>query len=190
MVTATVDTRRWTREEYERLAESGFFHPEERLELVDGAIYEMSPQSGFHATGVRAVDMALRPIFTAGYDIRCQFPLALGPDSEPEPDVAVVPGSWTDYTNSHPTSAVLVVEVAESSLLHDRKRKIPLYARAGIPEAWILNLVNWRLEVYRHPEHGIYASRVVLHDGNSVSPLARPEASIPVASLLPLRKQA
>ena len=93
MATATIDTRRWTREEYERLVEQGFFHPEERLELVEGVIYEMTPQSSYHATGIRATQRALEPIFTEGYDIRPQLPLALGDDSEPEPDVAVVPGT-------------------------------------------------------------------------------------------------
>jgi Uma2 family endonuclease len=185
MVTATVDLRHWTREEYERLVEEGFFHPEERIELVEGAIYEMTPQSSYHATGVRAIDMALRSVFPQGHDIRCQLPLALGTDSEPEPDIAVVTGSWKDYSRSHPASAVLIVEVADSSLLHDRKRKTRLYAREGIAEYWILNLVEGCLEVYRIPQDGAYTSRAILRAGESVSPLARPDASIPVSDLLP-----
>lgn len=187
MATAAVETRRWTREEYERLVEQGFFHPDERIELVEGAIYEMPPQTSFHALGVRAVDMALRPIFTEGYDVRSQLPLALGLQSEPEPDVSVVQGSWEDYADSHPTSAVLVVEVADSSLLHDRKRKAGLYARAGIQEYWILNTVKRCLEVFRNPLDGVYKVRLVLRESDSVSPLARPEATIPVGSLLPRR---
>jgi Uma2 family endonuclease len=187
MAIATIDTRRWTREEYERLVEQGFFHPEERLELVEGIIYEMTPQSSFHATGIRAAARALESIFTEGYDVRSQLPLALGDDSEPEPDVAVVPGALQDYSHSHPTSAVLIVEIADSSLLHDRKRKTRLYARAGIPEYWIDNLVDWCLEVYRDPRDGAYTSRTILREGDSVSPLSRPEASIPVASLFPRR---
>jgi Uma2 family endonuclease len=187
MATATIETRRWTREEYERLVEQGFFHPEERIELVDGDIYEMTPQTSLHTTGVRAADMALRPIFAEGYDIRCQFPLALGLDSEPEPDIAVVPGTWENYVDSHPTSAVLIVEIADSSLLYDRKRKVPLYARAGIPEYWLVNLVKRCLEVFRNPQDGAYTVHRVLHDGDSIAPLARPEAAIPVASLLPRR---
>lgn len=187
MATASVDTRRWTREEYERLVEQGFFDPEERIELVDGAIYEMTPQTSFHAAGIRATDSALRPVFTEGYDIRSQLPLALGLDSEPEPDVAVVPGKWEDYIRSHPTSAVLIVEVADSSLLHDHKRKTGLYARAGIPEYWILNLVKRCLEVFRNPHDGAYTVHLILHDGDSVSPLARSEAAIAVGSLLPIK---
>jgi Uma2 family endonuclease len=185
MATAALDTRRLTREEYERLVEEGYFQPGERLELVDGVLYEMSPQNSFHVFGIRAADKALQPIFTEGYDIRTQMPLALGHDSEPEPDIAVVPGSFTDYIHAHPTTAVLIVEVADSSLYHDRKRKASLYARTGIPEYWILNLVKGCLQVYRHPKDGVYTTRFVRRAGDTVSPLARPGASIPVAKLLP-----
>jgi Uma2 family endonuclease len=185
MVTATVDNRRFTREEYERLVEQGYFHPEERIELVDGGLYEMTPQSSFHSTGVLLTQSALQPLFKEGFQIRIQMPLALGFDSEPEPDLAVVPGGLRDYVYAHPTTAILIVEVADSSLIHDRKRKASLYARSGIPEYWILNLVRWCLEVYRESKEGVYTSRTVLREGDSVSPLSRPEVSIPVASLLP-----
>jgi Uma2 family endonuclease len=185
MATTTVDNRRFTREEYERLVEEGYFHPEERIELVDGLLYEKTPQSSFHATGVRGSQEALRTVFSEGYDVRSQFPLALGFDSEPEPDVAVVPGSLRDYVYAHPTTAILIVEVADSSLIYDRKRKASLYARSGIPEYWILNLVRWCLEVYREPKDGVYTSLTVLRGEDSVSSLSRPEVSIPVASLFP-----
>jgi Uma2 family endonuclease len=187
MATATIDTRRFTREEYERLVEQGFFHPEEKLELVEGIIYEMTPQSSIHATGVRAATRTLESVFSEGFDVRPQLPFASGDDSEPEPDVVVVAGAWQDFSHAHPAKAVLIVEVAESSLFHDRKRKSRLYARAGIPEYWILNLVDWCLEVYREPKSGEYASRTTLREGDSVSPLARPETSVPVADLFPRR---
>jgi len=189
MTTTVTDVRPrfWTREEYQRLAEQGFFHPEERLELIAGVIYKKARQSPIHAAGIQATDYALRRVFADGFDIRSQFPLALGQDSEPEPDIAVVPGKWEDYIHSHPTSAVLIVEVADSSLLHDRKRKASLYARAEIQEYWILNAVKRCLEVFRNPRDGAYTVRPVLRDGDSVSPLARPKADIPVASLLPRR---
>jgi Uma2 family endonuclease len=184
MATAAVETRRWTREEYERLVEQGFFGPEERSELVEGAIYEMPPQSNSHALGLSLTHLALQRLYPVGYYIRIQMPLALGLDSEPEPDLAVVPGHPRDWRDGHPSSAELIVEVADRSLLHDRKRKAGLYARAEIPEYWILNLVNRCLEVYRRPLAGAYASRAVLRDDDSISPLARPEASIAVADLL------
>jgi Uma2 family endonuclease len=185
MATATVDIRHWTREEYERLVEQGFFHPEERIELVDGVIFELTPQSSFHTTGVRLTHVALALLYSEGFDIRSQMPLALGLDSEPEPDLAVVIGGPLDYRDAHPSTAVLVVEVADSSLLHDRKRKTDLYARAEIPEYWLMNLVQWCLEIYRDPKNGVYTSRTVLRAEDSVAPLSRPEAMIPVASLLP-----
>ncbi len=186
MAAATAEkTRRWTREEYERLVEQGFFD-EERLELVDGVILEMSPQSGRHATGVLQVQSALSPLFLEGFHIRIQMPLALSFDSEPEPDLAVVPGKPLDNPDAHPTTAILVVEVADSSLLGDRK-KAGLYARAEIPEYWLENLVDWCLEVYREPKDGVYTSRTTLRAGDSVSPLSHSETAIPIASLLPRR---
>ncbi|HEX9940398.1 MAG TPA: Uma2 family endonuclease [Thermoanaerobaculia bacterium] len=187
MATAALDTRRWTREEYERRVNEGYFQPGDRVELVDGVLYEMSPQSGYHADGVSLVEYALRPLYPEGFYLRIHMPLALSFDSEPEPDIAVVSGRPGDYSPHHPTTAILIVEVADSSLYHDRKRKASLYARAGIPEYWILNLVKRCLQVYRHPKDSVYTTRFVLRAGDTVSPLAGPEASIPVASLLPRR---
>src|SRR4051812_33206342 len=144
MAIAAVEAHHWSREEYEQLAASGMFPLERRMELIDGVIYDMAAQNSLHATGYRLVQEALRPAFPpgSGFEVRGQLPLDLGDDSAPEPDLAVVYGSIRDFRDHHPTTAVLVVEVADSSLLHDRKRKIPLYARAGIQEYWILNLVR------------------------------------------------
>lgn len=185
MATRAVDVRRWTREEYEQLAAAGFFQPGERVELVEGVIYEMSPQNGRHAAGILLVHDALRSAFPQGHQIRIQLPLLLGSDSEPEPDVAVVPGGPRDYIPSHPTTAVLIVEVSDSSSFHDRERKGGVYARAGIPEYWLLDVVAERLEVYRNPGAGIYQTRHHLKTGDTVTPLANPGASIAVADLLP-----
>jgi Uma2 family endonuclease len=185
MATRALDVRHWTREEYERLAGTGHFASGQRVELVEGVIYEMSPQKGRHAAGIRGVEEALRAAFRQGYDVRVQLPIALGPDSEPEPDVAVVPGSWRDYPDAHPTMAVLVVEVSESSSFHDRERKRALYARSGIPEYWILDVTEDRLEVYRNPGEGGYETRLLLKSGDSVAPLASPGVPIAIADILP-----
>jgi len=187
MAVATVDTHRWTREEYERLAAKGFFPPGKRVELVEGVIYDMAPQNSPHSTALRLSNEALRIVFPAreGYEIRPQLPLALGEGSEPEPDLAVVPGSIRDYHDHHPTTALLIVEIADSSLFHDRKRKIPLYARHGIPESWLLNLARRTLEVYREPSREGYRTRTVFRSTDSVSPLSRPDQSIGIAELLP-----
>jgi Uma2 family endonuclease len=184
MAVAAIDFHRWTRDEYEQMAASGLFPPDARVELIEGIVYDMTPQSSGHTTSVHLAAGALRPAFPGGY-FRIQSPLALGVSSAPEPDVAVVAGSPRDYRDSHPSTALLVVEVADHSLLHDRQRKLPLYAAAGIPEAWILNFKQKALEVYRDPVDGIYQSRTVLRTGDSVSPLAGPGTSIPIADLLP-----
>jgi Uma2 family endonuclease len=132
MALPVADIHRWSREEYERLVEIGVLGPEDKVELLDGIIYDMTPQDSWHASGVQAVNEALRSIFGEGYTIRVQMPLALGQSSEPEPDVAVVSGHWRDFRRSHPTAAVLVVEISGRSLFHDRERKQSLYALADI----------------------------------------------------------
>ncbi len=139
---------------------------------------------------VRMVEEALRGVFRGGWDVRSQLPIALDPDSEPEPDLSVVPGSFRDYPNAHPTNPVLVVEVADTSLALDRGEKAALYARAGIREYWIVDLVNGQLVVHRDPTRdaaarGRYATVLVLPRGGTVSPLAAPHATIAVTDLVP-----
>ena len=182
-----VQTYRWTREAFEKLAEVGLVDPDARLELIDGEILQkMSPQSSRHATAVLLVAEALRSVFASpAYTVRVQLPLALGPYSEPEPDVAVVEGTPRRYREAHPSTAVLVVEVADASLAFDRTRKAALYARAGIPDYWIVNLLDGVLEVHRQPEGDAYRERLVLPSQERVRPLARPEVEIAVAELLP-----
>lgn len=187
MVTATtIEAHRWTREKYEQAAAAGIFG-EDRVELVDGVIYDMTPQNSPHMTGVRKVQKAFERVFQAGYDVRPQGPLALGAESMPEPDVAVVVGEPDDYSAAHPTTALLVVEVSDASELHDRNRKAALYARAGIPEYWILNLVRDHLEVYRDPVEDAYRTREIVGRGSAVAPVARPDCRIALEDLLPRR---
>jgi len=179
-----VKIHQWTREEYGQAAEAGLFK-DRRVELVDGALYDMAAHLTLHATGIRLVARALETIFTVGYDVRSQLPLALGPLSEPEPDVAVVIGGPRDYQAHHPSTAVLVVEVADSSQVHDRKRKAVLYAQAELPDYWIVNLRLDLIEVFRDPSDGLYRTRRIYRRGESISPLASPESSIAVDDLLP-----
>lgn len=186
----TLLLRRWTRPEYDRLVGYGVFSTGERVELLDGLLVVREPQGGRHAMAVRMVEEALRGVFRAGWDVRSQLPIALDPDSEPEPDVSVVAGSFRDYPTAHPTSPVLVVEVADTSLALDRSEKAALYARAGIPEYWIVDLVNAQLEVRRDPTPDAsagrrYATVLVLPRGATVSPLAGPHAVVAVADLVP-----
>jgi Uma2 family endonuclease len=185
-----VEVRRWTRDEYERMGETGIIGPEERVELVDGEIVRMTPQGGRHARAIQAAGEALRKVLRGAFDIRVQLPLALDPCSEPEPDISVVRGNWRDYT-SHPESAVLVVEVADTTLGYDRRVKASLYARAGVPEYWIVNLSDNRIEVFCDPapsetaRHGwSYRTERRFGSGQHLSPAMFPAAAIAVDDLL------
>jgi Uma2 family endonuclease len=158
MAASSVRTKHRTRVEYERLVDLGAFRPGERLELVGGALVVREPQGGPHATAVGLAEDALRQVFGAGWTVRAQSPIALDEDSEPEPDIAAVPGSRRDHRRAHPSHPVLIVEVADSSLAFDRGEK----ARAGVADYWILNLGEQALEVYREPvaaPHARYGHR-------------------------------
>lgn len=188
----TVQVRRWTRREYDQMVGAGIFPPGERAELIDGEIVAVTPQGSEHATAVRLVEEALRVAFAAGCDVRVQMPLAVDPSSEPEPDVAVVAGGPRDYRDGHPASALLVVEVADTTLAYDRDQKGSLYARAGVAEYWLVNLVDRRLEVHRDPapqresRYGCGYRDVRSHAaGDRISPRAAPHATVDVADLLP-----
>jgi Uma2 family endonuclease len=192
MTLSSVRTKHWTRVEYERLVDLGAFRPGERLELVGGALVVREPQGGPHATAVGLAEDALRDAFGAGWTVRAQSPIALDEDSEPEPDIAVVPGNRRDYRRDHPSCPVLIVEVGDSTLLLDQREKASLYARARIADYWIVNLIDNVLEVYRDPVADPeapyawrYGSTATLHAGNVVTPLALSHSTVPVFDLLP-----
>jgi len=180
------------RSRYDRLVEAGIFGPEDRVELLDGLLVAREPQGERHATVVGLVRAALDKAFGSAYHIREEKPIALDEQSEPEPDVVVVPGRLRDYLAAHPSRPVLVVEVADTSLALDRLRKGGLYARAGIADYWVVNLIDEVLEVYREPVRapsGLgdwkYDSVRMLRRNAIVTPLAAPRARIRVAALLP-----
>jgi Uma2 family endonuclease len=192
MVETPPREKHWTRVEYERLVDLGAFRPEERLELVAGALVVREPQNAPYATAVGLGGDALRATFGPGWTVRTHGPIALDDDSEPEPDIAVVPGSRRDHIHAHPSHPALIIEVADSSLDFDREEKASLYARAGIEDYWIVNLVDRVLEVYRDPvadpqrRYGHrYATVLMLRSGEHVTPLSAPHATVPVADLLP-----
>lgn len=192
MTTYPTRTRRWTRAEYDRLIDIGVFQPGEPIELLGGELIVSEPQGSRHYTAIGLVGRTLQAALGAGWVIRTQGPVALDDESEPEPDIAVVPGNWLDYSNEHPARPVLVVEVAESRLVFDRRHKGSLYARAGLTDYWILNLVDRVLEVYRQPIADAsaafgwrYAAMETLGAGSRVALLAVPAARIAVVDLLP-----
>lgn len=187
---------RWTREKFERAAELGLFGPEEKLELIEGEVIEKTPQNCPHVTGVNLQQEALRVAFPSGHVVRVQQPLAIGEGSLPEPDIAIVTGSIRDYEAAHPATAVLVVEVSDTTLAFDRM-KAGLYARAGVLEYWILNLLDRVLEVHREPApmadqpFGHHYHNITRNPENeTISPLAAPNATILIADLLPRARPA
>jgi Uma2 family endonuclease len=192
MATYPVRTRRWTRAEYDRLIAIGVFRADEPVELLGGELVVAEPQGSAHFTAVGLVEDALRAALGTGWLVRSQGPIALDDESEPEPDVAVAPGTRRDYAGAHPARPVLVVEVSDSSLGLDRDYKGSLYARAGLTDYWILNLAERVLEIYRQPVASAaarfgwrYASRERIEPDVSIAPLAAPGARIRVRDLLP-----
>ena len=172
MTQAPLTVRRWTRAEYDRLVDRGAFEGKP-LELIGGQRAVAEPQGSDHASAIGRVSDTIRAALPAGFVVRVQLPLALDDESEPEPDVAVVPGPHDDYRAAHPRRATLLLEVAESSLGLDRDTKGSLYARGAVQDYWIVNLVDRVLEVYRDPA----PDRVAL--------LGLPAVHIAVSDLLP-----
>jgi Uma2 family endonuclease len=172
------------------MADAGLLQ-DQRVELIEGEVIEMPPQNNPHFLAIGLLQEALRAAFPpAQYWVRPQGPINLGRKSEPEPDIAVVPGALRDYRD-HPTSALLIVEVSDTTLTYDRTRKARLYAQAGIPDYWVLDLVHRQIEVCRSPQQDpaagtwSYADTRTLTPADTITPLAAPGALIPVADLLP-----
>jgi Uma2 family endonuclease len=183
--------RGWTGEEIDRLTELGFF-ANEKIELIEGEIIPKMTQNEPHSVSICLAQNKLISVFSIGLLIRVQLPLRLGERSRPEPDLAVVSGSPRDYLSAHPSTAVLVIEVSDTTLIQDRETKAALYAQHGIAEYWIVNLIDRVVEIHRDPApmegallgHG-YREVQKLSPGRAFSPLAAPEVTIAVDELLP-----
>src|SRR5256885_14213742 len=137
MVDYETRTRRFTRAEYEKLIGLGVFQPGEAIELMGGELMVAEPQGAPHYTAIRKTAKALEAAFGPGWEVRTEGPIGLDDESEPEPDVAVVPGAPEGYARAPPSRAALTGEVAESNLALAPERKCSLYARAGLPDFWV-----------------------------------------------------
>lgn len=186
---AEPQTKRWTRDEYYQLADAGYFQ-RQRVQLIQGEIIQMSPQKHPHSKAILLADRWLRESFPTPHLIRIQMPLNALDESDPEPDLAVVHGPVERLTD-HPTTAIFVIEVSDTSLRLDR-RKASLYAAVGVPEYWIVNIEGRCIEVHRQPapdaaaEFGAsYAVTVVAKESELISPIAVPKSQVKVADLLP-----
>ena len=173
------------------MTELGWFEGR-RVELIEGEIVEMAAMNTPHWGALILVADALRDVFKKDFFISVQSPLNMSDFSQPEPDVAVISGSPRDYSAAIPSTAALVVEISDSTLSYDRTQKAALYARAGIAEYWILNLIDNQLEIHRKPgarpdqPFGFGYLNLSFHRaGDLVSPLEAPQSSIAVADLLP-----
>lgn len=181
--------RRWTREEYYRMAETGVLGPDDHVELIEGEIvYKVSPQNRPHAIAVRRITKALFTSFGPDYEYSIQLPISIEGDSDPEPDAVVMKSGAEELFETHPTPAVVIlaVEISDSSLAFDRGRKLRLYARGGVQDYWIVNLVNRCVEVMSNPFEDLgYRSTTVYREGETIQPPVLGAHPIAVNDLLP-----
>jgi Uma2 family endonuclease len=165
--------------EYDRLVEAGLLQ-NEKVELIRGLIVHMSPQGISHATVIERLNelLVLALVPNAKASIRVQLPFAAGEDSEPEPDIAVVPR--VERRDSHPASAFIVIEVAETSISYDRREKGAIYAEANIPEYWIVDIEHSRVEVHTDSVGGTYTRVTPYRRGEVITSTALPSLQIAV----------
>lgn len=182
---------RWTVDLFHAVNATGVFEGRRPM-LIHGILFEQGPMKPPHATATDLVAQALRSVFATGWLVREGAPLVLGLETDPRPDVMLLPGGPRDYSAAHPTTAALVVEVNDTTLASDTTKKAELYATAGIPDYWVLDLNGRVLHVYRDPAPlpaGLgattYGTRLTLGPADAVSPLSAPHSSVTVADLLP-----
>ncbi|MDB5310726.1 MAG: Uma2 family endonuclease [Gemmataceae bacterium] len=182
---------RWTIREYREVGKTGLFHDRKTM-LIGGEIYVMTMLSPPHDVALGLTQDYLRTAFSTGHHVRNQMGLDIGTENDPGPDLAVVLGSIRDYATRTPTAAVMVVEVADTSLFLDTTTKAELYATAGVSDYWVIDLENRRLLVFRDPAPlpaGLgataYRVRLTLAPDGTIAPLAAPAAAVKVADLMP-----
>ncbi len=183
---ALLAKRPFTTTEYHKLLENGFFTEDDRVELIDGEIITMSPIGPKHAGCVNKLNKMLNQIAGQVAIVAAQNPIWLNEYSEPQPDISLLKYRNDFYMTNHPTpqDILIAIEVADSTLEGDRQIKIPKYAQAGISEAWLIDLVNDRIEIYALPNEGVYQEiRIVLRHQEIVSPTL-PELKLKASDIL------
>jgi hypothetical protein len=176
----------WTREAYMQFGSVNLFGFRRRPPLIRGELWDLGPMSPLHAAGIQLADRVLFSVFTEGFLLSCQCPLDLGPETMPLPDRVILKSCWGEFIDRHPkaSEAVLVVEVADNTQEFDLGLKAELYAIAGVPDYWVVDVLNSRVHVFREPS-STYRSHRVLTADESMSPLAAPDRTVKVADLLP-----
>ena len=177
--------RKITVEEYEVMYEAGVFKPDERLELINGEILKVAPMNAPHISYVIRLSRIFTERLTKRAIVSTQLPIVINEESEPEPDISILRWRSDDYFSGKPKAqdVYLLIEVASASLLFDRRVKLPLYARAGVPEVWIVKVQERELEVYRNPRGEDYAERQILQPTDRISLLAFPDVEIPLSEV-------
>ncbi|MCB1920590.1 MAG: Uma2 family endonuclease [Candidatus Competibacteraceae bacterium] len=177
---------RWTVAEYHRMAEVGLLNEDSRVELIDGEIIEIAPIGSPHGGHVKRCIRLFSKVVDDKAIIAAQDPVVLGNYEEPEPDIALLRWRDDDYEQMHPRpeDVLLLIEVSDSTLRYDRDVKVPLYAKNGIPEVWLLDIQNRQLEIYREPSNGAYQQRGSQRTGK-IMPILCPDAVIDLAELFP-----
>jgi len=180
------EQRRFTVDEYLRMAESGVFGPDERVELLDGVVVSVPPSGPEHASVVNELFLLFAKRIGDRVTLRCQTSVVLGTRSMPEPDIGIFARVEGRYRDRHPDErdALALIEISRSRLAYDRGPKMRVYARSRVPDYWIIDLVGKRVEVYRDPTDIGYAPPAVLLPGDSVALLAVPGEEFAVAELL------
>jgi Uma2 family endonuclease len=175
-------------EEYHRMVEAGVFQDDRRIELINGQLIEtVAPIHPPHTYSTRQLVAAFFARFASRAAVYIQMPVTLPPNSEPEPDVALARQDAKNYVDRHPGPGDLyvVIEVADSTLLMDRRLKVPLYARAGVKELWLVNIPDDRIEVYRDPVGRRYQQIATAQRGDTIEMLAFPGETFAVDDILP-----
>lgn len=168
------------------MLEAGIISQDDRVELLEGEILKMSPIGSAHAACVKRCNSVLSRLLGETVIISVQDPVRLDEYSEPQPDIALLKARPDYYAVVHPSpgDVLLVVEVADTSLQIDRVVKLPLYARAGITEVWIIDLVTRAVEIYSDPNQGVYRNSHTVRGDEPLSPAKLPSLSIPASALL------
>ena len=187
VVTELITRRRFTVDEYHRMAEAGILGEDDRVELIEGEIVEMSPSGWRPQACVDRLTHRLVPVLQSRAILRPQGPIRLSSDSEPQPDLVVLRPRADFYAEGGPgpEDVLWLIEISDTSLRYDRDVKVPLYGRYGIPEVWVVDLAGEQVFVYRDPRPGGgYRSAQVLGRGARLAPHAFPDLELAVNEIL------
>ena len=179
--------RKFTVDEYYRMAEAGILHSDERVELIDGEIILMAPIGSRHGSGVARVTTQFVNRSAGAVQVWPQNSVHLGDDLELQPDIAILNPRDDTYAESNPRPGdiLIIIEVSDTTLAYDRDVKSRIYAQANVPENWIMNLPEDCIESFTQPGPDGYAQHAIYRRGDTISPSTLPDVAFAVADLLP-----